>query len=86
MTQRLTLCSFCKHRHFRQPTCTAYPDGIPDDFRFGRKQHVLPAEGDHAIQFEPAEGQEKSPFVLYMLEVHRAMAPEHSSDTPTPAG
>lgn len=69
---RISLCAFCRHRSLGRGvvTCAAYPDGIPDDFLFGRRQHVEPAEGDHGIQFEPAEGQERSLFVLHVLQQH----------------
>lgn len=87
--QRLSLCAFCRHlsrNQNREAICAAYPEGVPADFILGRKQHVRLAEGDHGIQFEAAEGQEKSPFVLYMLEVHRTTTPEQPSDTPASAG
>jgi hypothetical protein len=49
-------CNKCKHR-FLDPgdTCTAFPDGIPDEVLFGDKDHRFPVEGDHGIQFEPKE-------------------------------
>jgi hypothetical protein len=50
--QRFTLCTFCKYRHYRKPTCDAYPGGIPQRFLSGQSHHLEPAEGDHGIQFE----------------------------------
>ena len=53
---RTPLCNFCRSRHTGTPmTCDAYPEGVPDRFRFGAEMHVEPAEGDHALQFEMAD-------------------------------
>lgn len=53
---RLSLCTFCKHRAPERPDrCAAYPDGIPRPFRLGLDVHVLPAEGDKGISFEPGD-------------------------------
>jgi hypothetical protein len=53
--RRVSLCDFCKFRRAGIPmTCEAYPDGVPDRFRFGHDVHVDSAEGDHGIQFELA--------------------------------
>jgi hypothetical protein len=35
-------------------TCAAFPEGVPDEYRFGREAHVFPVAGDHGIQFEMA--------------------------------
>ena len=32
--------------------CTAFPNGISDDIAYGDNLHILPAPGDHGIQFE----------------------------------
>jgi hypothetical protein len=47
-------CASCQHfdRTRRDvERCTAFPDGIPDDIRFGRDDHRLPYEGDHGIRW-----------------------------------
>jgi hypothetical protein len=36
--------------------CDAFPDGVPDRFRFGDDMHVESVEGDHGIQFQLADG------------------------------
>ncbi len=41
------LCRFCKHlRSFvEKPTCTAFPDGIPEEILSGRDLHKKPLPG-----------------------------------------
>ncbi len=54
--KRAILCDYCK---FRKPgagmRCDAFPEGVPDRFRFGREVHIHPTEGDHGIQFQMAK-------------------------------
>jgi hypothetical protein len=60
---RTSPCGSCKH--FRlgvkvvegQPTCDAFPDGIPDEILFGRNRHREPYPGDHGIQHEPIDDE-----------------------------
>lgn len=54
-------CASCKH--FRtgsrtNPTCDAFPDGIPEEILFGRNDHRKPFPGDHGIQYEPLDDDE----------------------------
>jgi hypothetical protein len=78
---RYTLCSFCKHRHARQPSCAAYPERIPAEFLTGQRQHVLPAEGDHGIQFEMADDLDEGSrrLALHMVATVKAKAAKSSS-------
>lgn len=48
-------CDFCVHRHpdLSLTTCSAFPDGIPDDVLGGLVDHIDPLPGDNGIQFEP---------------------------------
>jgi hypothetical protein len=49
------LCDYCRFRRRGIPMkCDAYPDGVPNRFRYGEELHVDPTEGDHGIQFELA--------------------------------
>jgi hypothetical protein len=51
--RNVSLCDFCRFRRAGIPmTCEAFPDGVPDRFRFGHDVHIDPVEGDHGIQFE----------------------------------
>ena len=34
--------------------CKAFPDRIPDEIVYEGRDHTVPIEGDHGIQFEPA--------------------------------
>lgn len=47
------VCSFCKHLEpLQKRTCTAFPDGIPDEIWEGRNWHKETYPGDRGIQFE----------------------------------
>lgn len=48
-------CNSCKHyRPFSNPpSCTAFPNGIPDSILDG-DDHREPVRGDHGIQYESA--------------------------------
>lgn len=57
----VALCNDCKHRSPLWPdeiTCTAFPDGIPDEVLFCDLDHRKPIDGDHGIQFEPKENND----------------------------
>jgi hypothetical protein len=54
----VSLCTKCKHFHNQRldaNVCDAFPGGIPLDIIFMEFKHIAPYEGDHGIQFEPAE-------------------------------
>ncbi len=57
-SNRLVLCSACKHRDrsssFR-PACRAFTAGIPGWFLDGRANHRYPSPGDGGLRFEPAD-------------------------------
>ena len=44
-------CYRCKN-YILWPYCLAFPDGIPQDIRFGENDHSAPIAGDHGLQFE----------------------------------
>jgi hypothetical protein len=49
------LCDYCRFRRPGIPMkCDAYPDGVPNRFRYGDELHVDAVDGDNGIQFELA--------------------------------
>lgn len=50
---KLAPCVRCRHKH-DGPTCTAFPDGIPEETLSGDNDHTQPYPGDHGIRFEAA--------------------------------
>jgi hypothetical protein len=55
MTIRVFACITCRHydRDSWQPTCTAFPEGIPDVVLVEGNPHTLPLPGDHGVGWEP---------------------------------
>ena len=51
-------CPVCIHfrRNTREPTCAAFPEGIPEEIFLSRFDHRRPYPGDKGFRFEPAEG------------------------------
>ncbi|MGZ7171556.1 MAG: hypothetical protein ACXVI1_10185 [Halobacteriota archaeon] len=55
-------CLGCKHLHLfkertfepSEPTCAAFPDGIPREIRIGEFDHAQPHPEDSGVQFAPA--------------------------------
>ena len=52
MTQLGGSCDNCAH-YIGALTCTAFPEGIPEDILSGYFDHAEPHEGDNGIRFEP---------------------------------
>jgi hypothetical protein len=77
---RVSLCSYCKHRISRTPTCAAFPDRIPREILFGHQEHLAPVDGDHGIQFEQADGltEAAKEMIAEMIQLHgpKATAPQ----------
>lgn len=55
-------CMACKNLHplkfATQPTCDAYPQGIPDEIFTNERDHRQPIGGDNGIQFEAKAGDQ----------------------------
>lgn len=56
------VCMYCVHFNddpkdpAAEPTCTAYPGGIPDSIWYDGVDHRVPHPGDNGITFSPVEG------------------------------
>ena len=63
MKENGTDCLQCKHYHWPQgpedndPTCDAFPDGIPGMIAFGEIAHNIHYLGDHGVLFESGKNQ-----------------------------
>jgi hypothetical protein len=52
------ICVGCVHRiSERGWSCTAYPNGIPDEIIRSKVDHRQPHIGDHGIRFEPVDDE-----------------------------
>ncbi|HMA37539.1 MAG TPA: hypothetical protein VKY74_24005 [Chloroflexia bacterium] len=49
-------CWTCVHKHANAATCTAFPDGIPEEILDGTDPHTDPYPGDHGILYTPRPG------------------------------
>ncbi len=54
-------CMTCKHyalypkKNMRGcPYCDAFPNGIPKEIWWEKRDHAKPCHGDHGIRYEPA--------------------------------
>ncbi len=48
-------CSACKHllrTEVRGRRCPAFPDGIPEDIYYNKRNHAKPYPGDHGVRWE----------------------------------
>jgi hypothetical protein len=50
-------CVDCRHKHTTGPTCTAFPEGIPEVILQNGHDHREPYPGDHGIHFERDEDE-----------------------------
>lgn len=69
------LCLWCRHSNIRPGeteyldyTCTAFPEGIPDEILDNRFDHRRPLEGDHGIQFEPTPAPKRIPEIIARIK------------------
>ena len=54
-----SICSYCNHRGEMDdgtPSCTAFPQGIPDDLLRKGFDHRMEYPGDNGVRFDRVEG------------------------------
>jgi hypothetical protein len=74
MTTYLTpMCYSCVHLNPGELTCTAFPQGIPDEILDGRVDHRKPMEGDGGILFEQSPDSPVPPFEMYPFASKQAL-------------
>lgn len=54
---KLVMCSTCIHRNGIEPTCKAFPNGIPRNLII-RGEHDTPYPGDNGIRYEPRKSSD----------------------------
>ena len=52
---RVNGCKTCKHYNVNTCKCRAFPNGIPEDIKFGKTFHSIEIEGDNGYRYEPDE-------------------------------
>lgn len=62
-------CNLCLHRR-EGLTCTAFPNGIPEEIFEREHDHGFPFPGDNGIQFEPSPEIEPE-IIAKMLEDYK---------------
>jgi len=53
---KLSQCAYCVHKDKSGATCTAFPDGIPEDILDNEVIHDKPYPGDHGVLYEQCPG------------------------------
>jgi hypothetical protein len=68
------ICGGCKNLtspDLREPRCTAFPDGIPNEILLSRADHRQPFAGDNGIRFDPKDA-DAAKYAEFIFEPVRA--------------
>jgi len=60
---QLSACAYCVHNQGKG-TCSAFPNGIPDDILTMKNDHLQSVEGDQGIRFESEPGVQLPPRLM----------------------
>lgn len=52
---QLSQCANCQHKTKSGATCTAFPQGIPQEILTNQFDHTQPYPGDNGIRFTPVQ-------------------------------
>lgn len=83
MTELAPACYWCRHfrRHVIGETCSAFPNGIPEELISDQVLHTGSVDGDGGLRFELGDDIPQHLFDEFYGDIPRMQSP----DPPTPS-